>query len=40
MTHLTQELYTDFLISDRPAPFTIDNAPTLVAGSEFLDHYQ
>jgi hypothetical protein len=33
MTQLTQELYTDSLISDRPAPFTIENAPTLVAGS-------
>jgi len=33
MTQLTQELYTDSLISDRPAPFTIENAPTLVAAS-------
>jgi hypothetical protein len=33
MTQLTQELYTDFLISDRPTPFTIENAPTLLAGS-------
>jgi hypothetical protein len=33
MTQLTQELYTDSLISDRPAPFTIENAPTLLAGS-------
>jgi len=33
MTQLTQELYTDSLISDRPVPFTIENAPTLVAGS-------
>ena len=32
MTQLTQELYTDSLISDRPAPFTIENAPTLLAG--------
>ena len=33
MTELTQELYTDSLISDRPIAFTIKNAPTIVTGS-------